>query len=541
MAQFKTRRLKEDVPPPQWVLWLKKGLSLALRLRGPLLLWYKDFKKEQMEKMKEERRLRLLKRLLLIFGTTLCVLLIFAGTVRALVQMRVITLGGVFSVVGQELPRDEYGYTNILLLGRGDRGHDGIDLTDSMMIVSIDPRHRNAVMISMPRDLYVLDPNFTNKGRINSLYREYKNYIKEEEKLSAEEASTKALNAVAQELGSQFGIAIHRTVIVNFSAFTELVDAMGGLDIVVPKALVDTEYPNENENGYETFSIAAGPQRLDGKTALKYARSRHSTSDFDRSARQQQIIHALAEKAKESGWLTNPAKLIDLWHIVSTNTETTMTMGELLGLGAIAQRVDRDKVMSVQLSDRSGYDGLNPTPGGLLYTPPREDFNGASILLPVSLPAFPVTYKQIRVLTFLLLKDRKMMLQHPDVVIWNSGAKPGTAGALAAELMRFNLPVSDASNDPRKQKNETSKVIARSPADEDVATYFGALLHMPVEVQKEPVKVHTDGTVDMGETEDLPPIVISLGKDYVYTPLQSLVELPTPPALSSASSIGTPP
>jgi hypothetical protein len=68
MTPFKTRRLKEDVPPPRWLIWLKKGLSLAVRLRVPMMLWYRDFKKEQMEKMKEERRMEFDIKHLIIGG-----------------------------------------------------------------------------------------------------------------------------------------------------------------------------------------------------------------------------------------------------------------------------------------------------------------------------------------------------------------------------------------------------------------------------------------------------------------------------------------
>jgi hypothetical protein len=234
---------------------------------------------------------------------------------------------------------------------------------------------------------------------------------------------------------------------------------------------------------------------------------------------------------------------VELWRIVSNNTETTMTFGEILSLGELGQRVDRDKILSVQLSDRSGYSGLPPSPGGLLYTPPREDFGGASVLLPVSLPAFPVTFKQIEVLTFLLLKDRKIMLQRPSVTVWNAGAKPGSAGLLAWELQRFNFLVDDASNEPHGEKRDQSVIIARSPGEEDMAQYFGTLLGIPVEVHKEPVKVESDGTVNMGETEDLPGISILLGKDYEYKPLQALVDLPVREApilpFASSSSQGT--
>jgi LCP family protein required for cell wall assembly len=492
-----------------------------------MLAWYQDYKKRDIERKKEERRFRILKKIMMMLLGVLVVLLIIAGVVKTLVSAHILTIGNVFSVAGKELPVDENGFTNILLMGRGDRTHDGVDLTDSMMIVSIDAKKtRSVVMVSLPRDLYVLDPITLTKGRINTLYRDAKAVIKQKEDLTDAEASPKALDAVIKEIGAQFGMTIHRAVMVNFSAFTELVDAVGGLDIVVPEDLVDPEYPNETENGYELFVLRAGPQHLDGKTALKYVRSRHSTSDFARSARQQQVLHELSEKMRETGWIRNPSKLLELWHIVSNNTETSMDLGEMLGLAGLGERVKRDNVISVQLSDRSGYGGFLGEPGGLLYSPPRDQFGGASVLLPISYPEFPVTYKQVQAFMKFLMTYRGLLLTHPDIAVYNAGAKPGMAGMLAGELSRFDLPVNTVGNSPTKEKLETSVIRARSSAEKPLADAIGKILRLPVEVAEQ-VSISSDGTVltnSEGEAMEPPAqVTIVLGKDYEFTPLQGLL------------------
>lgn len=520
---FKTRRLKEDTPPPKWLLWTTKALSLGLRLHKPMLAWYADFKKRTEEQKREEKRFRMLKKMLMILCIVLMFVLVIAGTVKALTSMRILTLGNVFSVAGSDLPTDANGYTNLLLLGRGDRGHDGQDLTDSMMIVSLDPRRsKSVVMVSIPRDLYITSPVKLTSGRVNTLFRDAKGWIKAEEGLSDAEASPKALALTAEEVGAQFGVEIHRTVMVNFSAFTELVDAVGGLDIIVPNDLVDSEYPNANENGYELFVLRAGPQHIDGETALKYVRSRHSTSDFDRSARQQQVLHALAEKMRESGWLRNPTKLLDLWRIASSNTETNMTMGELLGLAGIGERIERTNVLSIQLSDRTFL------PGGFLYSPPREEFGGASVLLPTS-------YADLRTFIGFTTQNRESLLARPEVAIRNAGARPGTAGLLRDELSRFLLPIISVGNTEKEDQRETSVIVARTDREKEVADWLGKLLKMPVEVaEKEAVEVTSDGTVVVaGESEETPAqVTIFLGKDYVFESMPALLK----PVEESSSS-----
>lgn len=124
-------------------------------------------------------------------------------------------------------------------------------------------------------------------------------------------ADQEALRELALEIGRFTNVDIQQIIKVDFIGFVQAVDAVGGVDIDVPYTLVDPEYPGPNYS-YQTFSITKGPHHLDGETALKYARSRHSTSDFSRSGRQQQIIKALGEKVKNEGILSNPSKILSL-------------------------------------------------------------------------------------------------------------------------------------------------------------------------------------------------------------------------------------
>lgn len=497
--------------PPRWLLAIIASARFVLRVGQPLHTWYEHWKVRDAEVKQEHKRMEILKKALVLLASVLLALLLIAGVVKALVTMRILSLHTAFNVAGKELPVDENGATNILLLGKGDDSHEGTDLTDSMMVLSIDAKKtQSVVLLSIPRDLFVVTPE--TRGRVNELYRDARIMLRRKG-VDSKQTASGALKYVEQELGKQLGIQIHKTVMVNFSGFVQLVDAMGGVDIVVPEDLIDPEYPNATEDGYITFMLKAGPQHLDGETALKYARSRHSTSDFSRSARQQQLLHALGEKAKEQGWFSNPGKILTLWQIAAKNTETSMSLGELLGLADMASEVNRDNIISVQLNNATGYEGLPPQPGGFLYNPPRDQFDGASVLLPVSIPQFPVTYKQVQALTHLLMTSREIELQHPQIWVWNASGKTGLADKLSDELTRFNFPVEKSENSP-DGKRDLSVIFARTEADLPVAEFFGRLLLLPVQVVPQE-QLTTD--------KQWSQITIVLGKDYAFMPMQTLL------------------
>lgn len=270
-------------------------------------------------------------------------------------------------------PHDRYGHTNVLLLGVGDKDHDGADLTDSMMIASIDPATHSVVLLSIPRDLYVMDDNDVQDGRINLLYFSERERIAREKKLKGAQLSKEAMRAVAQNLSEKFGVEIHGVIKGDFTAFTEAVDRIGGLDIDVPTTIIDNAYPlTEHTTGI--FKIVAGRRHLDGVTALKYARTRHSGTDFDRSARQQQILEALSQKVQRMSRLHQFVFAASLLYGAAEHVESTFSMPQLLGLAKIGSTLSRDRVQMVQIN----FD--------LLVSGDPALYKGASVLLPASHP-----------------------------------------------------------------------------------------------------------------------------------------------------------
>ncbi len=504
----------------------RKYVLIGTSLLEAAVHLYTRMRKRHEDDVRDERRVRFLKRTIMVLLSGLAILLLIIGTLHVLIRLQAISIDGMVSAVSTTLPSDQNGFTNLLLLGEGDSDHDGIDLTDTLMVVSLDPTQtKSAVMLSLPRDLYLLSTEKMGKGRINSLYRDYKNTLIHRG-TPKNEASTEALKQLGSEIGTSIGVPIHGTIKLNFSGFEEAIDALGGIDMDVPEDIVDPEYPGPQYT-YETFTISKGVQHLDGATALKYARSRHSTSDFSRSGRQQQIIAAASEKAKKIGLLTNMTKATRVMSIIARNMETTFTTRELLGLAKIGKSIDAHKVLSLQLSDANGlYDGINER-GGFLYAPPREQFEGASVLLPVSIPEFPVTWKQIQTLTRVLTQHREAFLRPPSILVLNAGAKEGSARLLGAELIRYGFRVirtSNFSKDPHATVDQSW--IAMNPRISlEKGKNFDALQTAPtVELLANILRISRTKTPDITAfSKGEGALAIVLGTDFVYTPLQDLI------------------
>jgi LCP family protein required for cell wall assembly len=261
----------------------------------------------------------------------------------------VIALGGALAYGLLRVPSS----TNILVLGIDRRPGQGDAVrTDTMILLHSDPSNHRLVLLSIPRDLWVSIPGRGN-GRINAAH------------VYAEVDTPGSGPASAAETVSRnFGVPVHRTLRLDFDAFRDVVDAAGGIDIDVPKPVIDNAYPTE-DYGTMRIEIPAGQQHMDGETALQYARSRHGSSDFDRAARQQQILLALAKKLSQpSGWPLVPRVYLAFRSAVDTDL-TVRDFGRLI----LAWRF-------------AGTDGLETIVIDRTLTTPHRTAQGASVLLP---------------------------------------------------------------------------------------------------------------------------------------------------------------
>jgi LCP family protein required for cell wall assembly len=249
------------------------------------------------------------------------------------------------------------GRTNILLLGMGGRSHPGGLLTDSMIVFSIDYKTNKVAMISIPRDLWVPVPGF-GSGKINSAFADGE----------TNKSTTGGGGALASKtVENILGIPIHYYVDLDFEGFKKLIDTIGGVDINVDKAIYDPYYPAADMIHYDPFSISTGQHHMDGALALKYARSRETTSDFDRSRRQQQVMAAAKEKMTTLGIMSNPKKITDIIGILGDHIRTNMQVSEIKSFWEISKDLDLTNVISKVLDTSSGSPLISSTSSAGAY------------------------------------------------------------------------------------------------------------------------------------------------------------------------------
>lgn len=337
------------------------------------------------------------------------------------------TPASVLEVIGSDLKKDEHGYTNILLLGDGGYEREGAGLVDTIMIASIDYKKNAVSMLSVPRDFYVskeINLGLDRYGKINQIYNNY-NDLDESERFEKFKVAA----------GSLANLDIQYFMRVDFKGFVEIVDALGGITIDVPQAIDDLNYPNATDTGFSPFHIKAGLQELDGEKALKYARSRHTTSDFDRAARQQLILEAIRQKALSKDILTDPAALKEIYEAVQKNFTTDLSFTEMASLGAFAQKLDRSHIVLKQLSNSEMGDG------GFLYDGVRALYGGASVLVPKG-----DDLQLIHQYADLIFNHREIYYNKARIQVLNATKSSGVARELANELIRFGFNVEEVSN-----------------------------------------------------------------------------------------------
>ncbi|MDA1208719.1 MAG: LCP family protein [bacterium] len=506
---FHVRRVPDD--RPSTMMRLRTLLGNTLLFSQPVLRFYESWKERHDQKVKHQRHTLFLKRALMILIAVFLAFFMFATVTKGLTAVHFFKMDSLVSLAGTDIPTDKNGHINLLLLGQGDES--GQSLTDTIIVASIDPEKTHSVaLLSLPRDMYFLKTENMDKGKLNSFFRDYSSYLRFEKGMTKEEADKEAIAEIAAELGRKLGIEIQHAAKVDFEAFTHVVDALEGIDIDVPSNLVDTEYPN-GSYGYETFEINAGTQHLDGATALKYVRSRHSTSDFSRSARQQSVIRAIAVKARDDGYAFDANFITKMLQTLRENVVTTMNIRQMIGLAEISRKIDRDRIVMLQLNDRNGLYGEQVNAGGFLYTPPRSLFDGFSVLLPVSIPEFPISWKQPQTLMRLLTNARGIYVNNPSIHILNNGAPSGSARKLATELTRYGFNVGLVANASLPNKQEQSTIFTDAVTQEEMALFFATLFDIEMVTVPEALPTKLQGN-----------ITIIIGENYKFAPLQNSIQ-----------------
>lgn len=265
----------------------------------------------------------------------------------------------------RKLRGEREGRINVLMVGVPGGDHDGPDLTDSILFVSVNVNEKKIDMFSIPRDLYVEIPGF-GYNKINSAYSMGKNY----------QLAGGGIDVLKDTVESVVGQSVDYYVKIDFDGFIKTVDALGGIDVTVDEDIYDFLYP-DGYGGYEPFSLAAGKQHLDGNTALKFVRSRQTTSDFDRSKRQQKALVAIKDAFLKKGVIGGAKVLVQVIDILSEHLETDLKIWEWERVAKIAKDWDSNLKIANHNFDNSpeGFLGDGNIDGLYVLQPVAGDFS----------------------------------------------------------------------------------------------------------------------------------------------------------------------
>lgn len=320
---------------------------------------------------KKFRRARVKKRWIAL-GIGL-ILLAVAGyfVVKFILASSNIFSGNVFDLLGSgaQLKQDSNGRTNILVFGTSedDAGHAGAELTDSIMVLSLDQTKKTAAMVSMPRDLWVDYGKACASGysgKINVVYM-----------CGATNGDvTAGAQALQEKVGEVFGLDVQYFAKVNYTVVRELTTALGGVTVTVESSDSRGIYDVNTK-----LRLPNGPATLQGEQALAFVRARgdgggygFEGSNFAREKNQQKMIVAIRDKALSLGTLSNPVAVNGMLDALGNNITTSFSAAEIKTLTKLAQDISSDKVTSISLVDKD-----NPvvTTGS---------YNGQSIVRPIA-------------------------------------------------------------------------------------------------------------------------------------------------------------
>lgn len=378
------------------------------------------------------------KRLTLVVAV---VVVVFGGSYiyRSIGAVTQLVRGNIFDAFTKKerLQQDDQGRTNILLFGTSPEGWDGADLADSIMVITLNQDTGTTYTTSLPRDLYVKHSCKsylgTSAGKLNESYVCGK---KDAEATGAnvQDAEIAGHKELAKAALTVLGLDIHYQVHANWKVLTSVVDAIGGIDVLV--------------EAYDGSSIVYDPNtkiryrsgetvHMDGDRALAFSRSRAaaggtglSGGNFDRERNQQKVLAAIINKIKA----TNKADIHTMTNILSAlgdNIRTSFETKELQTLVGLAGVVQPEKIQSIPLVG----DDLS-----LLTT---SSINGASVVVPT---AGTYSYQQIQAHIQRKTNSSEAAQENAKIVVLNASGVTGVAAKHQEQLSKQGLQVSAVGN-----------------------------------------------------------------------------------------------
>ena len=304
------------------------------------------------------------KRILRVSAITLAVAILgfggwFASSVIGSVNK--VFHGNVFSdahaLISANTLKESGGRVNILLAGDsvGDPHHGGATLADSIMVLSFDPQTKTGFILSIPRDLWVYIPSMGHQ-KINAA-NDVANFSKPG-------YPSGGMGQLQQIVEKDLGIPIDYEALIDYAAFKDAVNAVGGIKIDI-----QSPDPRGIYDAYTHLKLPNGWVNLNGQQALDLARARGDNiagdvsyglpnSDFSRTQHQRQMLIALFKKATTIGVLSNPIKITSLFSAFSNNIQTNLSLGDVISLIHMTNGLNLSNLQSVTYSYGTGVNSL---------------------------------------------------------------------------------------------------------------------------------------------------------------------------------------
>ena len=399
----------------------------------------KDGLSKKRKKVKSKRRR-------IIFWSSMSIFVIFLGiggwmVYRALYATSHIfkgnALSAIVSAVQPDVPlkMDQYGNTNILLLGtsESDPNHPGAQLTDSMMVASMNAKTHQMFLVSIPRDLWVTysQPCAAGySGKINAVYEcnlgsNYQGIS------STQNDEMTAETMTASKVGDVTGVPIQYVIHMNLAVIQKVVDAVGGIDITIdspdPRGILDRNFDWRCNYTCYLVKYPNGPAHLTGTNAMWLAQARNDAggyglprSNFDREANQRKILTATKDKAMSVGFLANPINVVNFLDALGSNIHTTIDTSEIKSFVDEVKNLPNSNISSVDIQEDSTVLTTGTGPDGSSIVKPTAGLEDYS-----DLQAF---------MGKLLQGEAPVISEQATVDVLNGSGTPGAAQQVADTL-----------------------------------------------------------------------------------------------------------
>ena len=389
--------------------------------------------------------------------TVLIIFLLIGGWVggKFLYNAHKLFGGNIFSILTTtKLKGEDSGRVNILLAGNSadDPGHSGADLTDSIMLISIDTVHNKAFLLSIPRDLWVHIPGDGHE-KINDAY-----VLGQSDGFSANGYPPGGMGQLEQVVSKDLGIPIDYYALVDYTALRDAVNDVGGIDITIqssdPRGLYDPSIDYATHG--PLVRLTNGKHHLNGEQALDLARARGDAygsygfagSDFERTQNQRQMLVALKDKTISAGVLANPAKLTSLFDAIGNNVKTDFSLSEVHRLYDLTKQINNQDIQSLSFNQANGKNLLAS------YGAP----DGESALIPAAgLDNFSAIQAYLRQLT----SSNPVVQEGANIVVLNGTLTNGLASKVAHKLTADGLTVGSVGDSPNPAQ-ATTLIIDKS-------------------------------------------------------------------------------